>query len=95
MEWYQEKLVAIGYTQTYEVIYQKTFAPIEKMNSINILIFVAANQRWLLLQLDVKNVFMHGDLKEVVYMSLSPGFQYSTGKGKVSHLKKAIYNLKQ
>jgi hypothetical protein len=45
-----------------------------KFSSIRVLISIAANLDWPLYQLDVKNVFLHGDLFEEVYMEKLPGF---------------------
>ncbi|WAH45041.1 hypothetical protein NZD89_29245 (plasmid) [Alicyclobacillus fastidiosus] len=45
--------------------------------------------------MDVKNVLLHRDPKEIVYMELSPGFAYNIGDNKVCCLKKALYSLKQ
>jgi hypothetical protein len=87
--------VAKGYNQTYGVDYDKTFAPVAKMNKIRALIFIAANNRWKLFQMDVKNAFLHGDLQEEVYMDIPPGFNSRETEGKVCKLKKALYGLKQ
>uniref|UniRef100_A0A2N9EKK0 Integrase catalytic domain-containing protein n=1 Tax=Fagus sylvatica TaxID=28930 RepID=A0A2N9EKK0_FAGSY len=87
------RLVAKGFTQTYGLNYTETFSPVAKLNSIRIIISLAANLDWPLHQLDVKNAFLHGDLTETVYMTQPPGFE-STGEC-VCHLKKSIYGLKQ
>ena len=42
-------------------------------NSIQILLSVAVSRSWPLYQLDIKNAFLHGDLKEEVYMDQRPG----------------------
>ena len=55
LERYKARLVAKGYTQTYGVDYQKTFALVEKMNIIRILLSLAINFFWELQQYDVKN----------------------------------------
>nr|XP_016434943.1 PREDICTED: protein fluG-like [Nicotiana tabacum] len=84
-----------GFTQTYGVDYQETFAPVAKMNTIKILLSCAANLDSDLQQFDVKNTFLHGDLEEEVYMEIPPGFDTAQSQGKLCRLKKALYILKQ
>ena len=92
---YKACLVARGYTQTYGIDYQETFAPVEKMNTIRILISLTVNLDWPLNQYDIKNAFLHGDLKEEIYMECPPGYEGVGNKGKVCKLQKALYGLKQ
>ena len=56
------RLVAKGYAQTYNVDYFDTFSPVVKMTSVRLFISLATTYRWDLHQLDIKNVFLHGDL---------------------------------
>lgn len=67
---YKAQLVAKEYTQTYRVDYKETFAPVAKMNAFGTLSSLAAIHDWELLQFDVKNAFLHGDLKEDIYMEI-------------------------
>lgn len=87
-------LVTKGFTQTYGIDYQETFAPIAKLNVVWVLPSLTTNLNWALQQLNVKNTFLNGDLKEKVYMHMSPGFEDQEGKNKVCKLKKSLYGLK-
>jgi hypothetical protein len=60
--------VAKGFTQEYSVDYKKTFAPVARLSSMCALLVVAASRHWSLFQIDVKNVFLNGNLSEEVYM---------------------------
>jgi Reverse transcriptase (RNA-dependent DNA polymerase) len=92
---YKARLVTKGYTQMYEVDFQDTFSPVIKLNIVRVLLPLAANMDWPLHQFDVKNIFLHGEIKEEIYMDLPPGFRYSGPKNIVCKLKKALYGLKQ
>ena len=76
-------LVTKEFTQSYGIDYQETFAPMTKLNTIKILMFLVANQNWLLHQLDVKNMFLNGDLKEV-FMEILSGLEKSFNYNKVA-----------
>ena len=92
---YKARLVAKGYTQRYGIDYQDTFAPVAKINTIRIIISIAANRDWPLKQFDVKNVFLNGDLEEEVYMELPLGVKHSfMRRNEVCKLKKSLYGLK-
>ena len=54
VERHKAHLVAKGFTQTYGIDYTETFAPVAKLNTIRILLSLAANSDWPLHQLDIK-----------------------------------------
>jgi len=68
MSRYKARLVAKGYAQTYGIDYEETYSLVAKMTIVRAIITMAAAKGWSLHQMDVKNVFLHGDLQEEVYM---------------------------
>ncbi|GAA0138954.1 transmembrane signal receptor [Lithospermum erythrorhizon] len=73
------RLVAKDFTQQHGIDYYETFSPIIKMSSVRCILVVPVSQGWPMFQLDVNNVFLHGDLQEEVYMKLPQGFDVPTG----------------
>jgi Reverse transcriptase (RNA-dependent DNA polymerase) len=91
----RRRLVAKVYSQTYDIDYDKTFALVTKMSTVRTLISMIVNGAWQLHQLDVKNVFLHGDLLKEVYIDIPSGFDTNQTVGKVCRFKKLFYGLKQ
>ena len=75
--------------------YSYPFSPIAKLTSVQLFISLAATHGWDLHQLDIKNVFLHGDLAEEVYMEQPAGFVAQGEIGRVFRLRKSLYGLKQ
>ena len=63
--------------------------------SVRLLLSMAAMRSWPLFQLDIKNVFLHGDLVEKVYMKQPPSFVAQGKSGLVCKLRRSLYGLKQ
>ncbi|CAL9238765.1 unnamed protein product [Arabidopsis halleri] len=95
IERHKARLVARGFTQTYGEDYRETFAPVAKQHTVKVVLSLAVNLDWELWQMDVKNAFLQGELKEEVYMTPPPGLEDIVAPGKVLRLRKAIYGLKQ
>ena len=73
----------------------ETFSLVAKLTSIWSILSLAANFNWPLYQLNVKNAFLHGELREKVYMDLPPEFMVKEQENKVCFPKKSLYGLKQ
>ena len=62
IEKYKTRLIAKGFAQKYGVDYEKTFTPMEKMSIFKVILSLLAVQGCKVFQLDVKSVFLNGDL---------------------------------
>nr|GEU95862.1 hypothetical protein [Tanacetum cinerariifolium] len=65
------------------------------MEAIKIFLAYAAHKSFTVFQMDVKTAFLHGRLKEDVYMCQPKGFIDADHPSHVYKLKKALYGLKQ
>ena len=65
---YKAKLVAKGFSQVQGIDYNETFVPVEKMDSIRLVLSIAASKQWEVHHMDVKSSFIHGDIKEYIYI---------------------------
>lgn len=92
---YKARLVAKGYVQQYGIDFEEVFAPVARIETIRLLINLAASNDWEVHHLDVKTAFLHGELKETVYVTQPEGFVVKGSENKVYKLKKALYGLKQ
>jgi len=68
---------------------------VSRLDTIRLVLAVAAQKGWKVFQLDVKSAFLNGVLQEEVYVEQPEGFVVQGKEDKVYLLKKALYGLKQ
>ena len=66
---YKARLVSKGYSYAHGIDYNKTFAPVEKMDSIRLSLAMAASKQWEVHHMDVKCSFLNADLNNDIYMN--------------------------
>ena len=81
--------------QVHGIDYDETFSPVVRLNSVRILLSMAVNFDWPLHQLDMSNVFLYGDLIELVYMEQPHSYLVEGEMDKVCLLRRSLYGLKQ
>ncbi|GKD12058.1 zinc finger, CCHC-type containing protein [Tanacetum coccineum] len=92
---YKARLVAKGYVQEQGIDFDEVFAPVARIETVQLILALAAYHGWQVHHLDVKSAFLHGDLKEEVYVTQPEGFIQQGNSGKVYKLTKALYGLRQ
>ena len=93
VEWYKLQIVARGFTQHEGVDYQEVFAPVANLESVRIVVSLAAKYDLELDQMDVLTAYLNGELEEELYMSPPEGVPIQPGYCR--HLKRSLYGLKQ
>ncbi|KAF0912085.1 hypothetical protein E2562_012984, partial [Oryza meyeriana var. granulata] len=92
---HKARLVAKGYVQKAGIDFEEVFAPVARMESVRLLLAVAAHAGWGVHHMDVKSAFLNGELAEEVYVQQPPGFGVNGQEHKVYRLRKALYGLRQ
>ena len=54
--------------------YEEVFAPVARLDTVRMLLALAANYGWKVHQMDVKSAFLNGYLEEDVYVQQPEGF---------------------
>ncbi|GJT83734.1 retrovirus-related pol polyprotein from transposon TNT 1-94 [Tanacetum coccineum] len=75
--------------------FKESFAPVARIEAIQIFVANAAHKNMTIYQMDVKIVFLNGKLREEVYVSQPEGFVDQDNPNHMYSLKKALYGLKQ
>jgi hypothetical protein len=91
----KSRLVCKGYAQVEGADFEETFAPVSRMEAIQLLLAYACSKYIKVYQMDVKSSFLNGELEEEVYIEQPEGFQLSENVEYVCKLKKALYGKKQ
>ncbi|GJV06984.1 retrovirus-related pol polyprotein from transposon TNT 1-94 [Tanacetum coccineum] len=75
--------------------FEESFALVARLEAIRIFLAFAAHMNMVVYQMDVKTVFLNGNLREEVYVSQPDDFVDPDNPNHVYKLKKALYGLKQ
>jgi hypothetical protein len=92
---HKARLVAKGYVQRAGVDFEEVFAPVARLESVCLILVLAAHRGWEVHHMDVKSAFLNGELDEVVYVSQPSGFAAQGRERDVYKLHKALYGLRQ
>lgn len=77
---YKACLVEKGYSQQYEVDYAEVFASVARLDTVRVILSVAAQKSWSVYQLDVKSAFLHGKLSEEMFVAQPRSYEKKKGR---------------
>jgi hypothetical protein len=95
VERFKVRLVAKGFTQREGIDYTEIFSSVSKNDLFRIVMALVAHYDLELHQINVKTVFLNGDLQENIYIVQPGGFVMEGKEHMGCKLKKSIYGLKQ
>nr|GEZ03540.1 copia protein [Tanacetum cinerariifolium] len=75
----QEKLNEFERLEEDEIDFEESFAPVARLEAIRIFLAYAAHKNMVVYQMDVKAVFLNGNLREDVYMSMMGKISFFLG----------------
>ena len=86
--------MAKGYTQKEGEDFFDTYSPVARLTTIPVLLSIADSHGLLIHQMDVKTIFLNGELEKEIYMDQSDGFIANGQDGMMCKLLKSLYGLK-
>ncbi len=80
------KIVARGFQHILDIYYFDAFAPVVRWLNIRSIMSIATKRKWKVRQMDVKTMFLNGQLNEKMYMEIPKGFEGTKDPTKVCKL---------
>nr|GEZ02176.1 zinc finger, CCHC-type [Tanacetum cinerariifolium] len=87
---FEARLVIQGFRQKEGIDYFDTYAPVARITTIRLLLALAAIYNLVIHQMDVKKIFLNGDLDEEVYMKQQEAFVMPDNEHKASKKQTCI-----
>jgi hypothetical protein len=92
---HKARLVAKGYVQRQGVNFEEVFAPVARLESVRLLLAIVGHFSCQVHHMDIKSAFLNREIKETIYVQQPSSFINPKHTGKVLHLHKALYGLRQ
>jgi hypothetical protein len=92
---YKARLVVKGCAQKEGFDYTETYAPVARLTTVRTLLSVINKKNLYAQQMDVKNAFLHGNIKEEMELYMKQPQGLSENPKLVCKLNRALYGLKQ
>ena len=89
------RLVTHGNHQLPGMDYGESFSPVMRSESLRMLLSLVAIRDLDIVQFDITSAYLHGTLKEELYVEQPNGYKVSGGVDRVWRLKKGLYGLVQ
>ena len=92
---YKARLITRCFVQREGIDFEEVFAPVARIESVRLLLAMAAAKDWRVHHLDVNSMFLNDELAERVFIKQALGFAVKGAEHKVLRLRKALYGLRQ
>lgn len=92
---YKARLCPRGFLQKEGLDYTETFLSVVRYDSLRVFLAMVAGRGLEIVQFAIRTAFLHGELKEDIFMELSEGLKREDSQDVVCKLNKSLYGLKQ
>ncbi|KAE8907367.1 Retrovirus-related Pol polyprotein from transposon TNT 1-94 [Phytophthora fragariae] len=92
---FKARLVIKGFMQVYGIDYLEVYSPVVRLETLRVLLTLAAVWDYEIHQMDVTTAFLNGKIDVEVYMEQPDGFKVPGKETWVCRLLKSLYGLKQ